>query len=324
MKTLPKHSAALFASTFLLLNIIGCSKKNTPAPVNTDDTKVIVVYNASNRAANYPTTGIVTDNSGNLYVADFAGSIIIKVSLAGVKTTLAGSGSIGSADGIGTSASFNLPTALAIDASENIYVADGANNRIRKITPGGVVTTIAGNGTAGSANGIGTAASFNFPQGIAVDNAGNIYVADTGNDLIRKITPDGMVSTLAGKVAKGSANGVGSQATFNIPQGLAIDSKGNLYVADAGNNLIREITPGGLVSVAKTVDNNGIQVTFDLPNALAFDQVDFLYITNAISGQIMKVDPKGLVSLVHATQAGIFKEGQHWRDSGIFFGGTSF
>ncbi|MDP6772479.1 MAG: Ig-like domain-containing protein, partial [Anaerolineales bacterium] len=155
--------------------------------------------------------------------------------------TLAGSGSIGSADGTGTAASFKYPEGLAVDFIGNVYVADTWNHLIRKITPAGVVTTLAGSGYEGSANGTGTAASFRLPSGIAVDGSGNVYVADHTNNRIRKITSAGVVTTLAGSGSEGSADGTGTAASFYYPAGVAVDGSGNVYVAGHGNHLIRKI-----------------------------------------------------------------------------------
>ena len=138
---------------------------------------------------------------------------------------------------------------MAVDSAGNVYVADTDNHTIRKITPSRVVRTLAGlAGSHGSADGTGSAARFNFPLGVAVDSAGNVYVADTDNYTIRKITPSGVVRTLAGLAGTGSADGTGSAARFNFPQGVAVDSAGNVYVADTSNHTIRKITPSGVVS----------------------------------------------------------------------------
>lgn len=187
-------------------------------------------------------TGVATDIAGNVYVADNGNNVIRKITTKGIVTTLAGSGTRGSSDGNGAAASFNQPQTLTLDAGGNIYVADRGNNLIRKITPDGAVTTIAGSGTAGSANGVGTAASFNSPAGIAIDASGNLYVGDSNNNVIRKITPNGTVSTLAGTGVAGAANGGLTAATFNNPQGVVVDAYGRVFVADTGNSLIRMIT----------------------------------------------------------------------------------
>ncbi|MGD1090033.1 MAG: serine/threonine-protein kinase, partial [Verrucomicrobiota bacterium] len=163
-------------------------------------------------------------------------------------STLAGQvGVAGYADGAGKQAQFRLPNNVAVDSANNVYVADTANNTIRKITPNGVVSTLAGvSGSHGSADGVGNEAQFWAPFGIAVDGAGNIYVADTGNNTIRKITSDGIVSTLAGLAGyAGNANGTGDAARFRNPWGVAVDSMGNVFVADMSNDTIRKITPTG-------------------------------------------------------------------------------
>ena len=206
--------------------------------------------------------GIAIDGSGNLYVADYGNDMIRKISPAGVVSTLAGTGATGADNGAGTAATFNLPEGVAVDAAGNVYVADNGNNIIRKITPGGIVSTLAGSGTVGSANGTGTNASFNSPFGIAVDASGNVYVADSGNNLIRKISAAGAVTTFAGSGKKGAGNASGTAASFNTPSGVAVDAAGNVYVADEDNNLIRKITNTGVVTtLAKThLSGTGISV----------------------------------------------------------------
>jgi len=176
-------------------------------------------------------------------------------------TTLAGSGAAGNADGTGAAATFSGPKGLAIDSSgTNLYVSTRNGNNIRRIVIAtGVVTTLAGStaGTAGSADGTGTAATFSNPGGLAIDSSGtNLYVAETSNHTIRRIViATGVVTTLAGTAGTpGSADGTGAAATFNVPEGLAIDSAGNLYVVDRRNNTIRKVTPAGVVTtVAGTV-----------------------------------------------------------------------
>ena len=199
--------------------------------------------------------GVATDSSGNVYVADSINSTIRKITLAGAVTTLAGlAGTGGSADGTGSAARFNFPIGVATDGSGNVYVGDLFNSTIRKITPAGAVTTLAGlAGSRGSADGTGSAARFASPQGVATDSSGNVYVADSDNNTIRKITPAGAVTTLAGLAgSRGSADGTGSAARFNLPRGVATDSSGNVYVADTFNNTIR-IGRAALADVA-TID----------------------------------------------------------------------
>ena len=184
-----------------------------------------------------------------------------KVTPAGVVTTLAGGvGVTGTNDGPGTEARFNYPEGVAVDGAGNVYVADTSNHTIRKVTPAGVVTTLAGTpGVSGTNNGTGTAAKFYYPFGLAVDTNGTVYVADTYNHVIRKITAAGAVTTFAGKMStSGSANGTSTTARFYYPVGMAVGSGGTLYVADYGNNFIRKITSSGTVStLAGTAGSSG-------------------------------------------------------------------
>ena len=186
---------------------------------------------------NFP-SGVALDAGGNVYVADFSNNLIRKITPEGLVSSLAGS-TEGFRDGSGTSAQFNSPIGVAVDAAGNVYVADSFNNRIRKITPEGLVSTLAGS-TVGFRDGAGTSAQFSYPIGVEVDAAGNVYVADYGNHLIRKITPEGLVSTLAGSTV-GFRDGSGTSAQFNGPTGVAVDAEGNVYVADESNHLIRRI-----------------------------------------------------------------------------------
>jgi sugar lactone lactonase YvrE len=179
-------------------------------------------------------SGVAVDDAGNVFVADTFNNSILKVTTDGMVTTLAGdsAGSSGSADGTGVAASFNGPQGVAVDEAGNIFVADSWNNTIRQITLAGVVTTLAGTaGASGSTDGAGAAARFNYPQSIVVDGTGNIFVADTGNNAIRKITPSGVVSTIVG--GPGSAGNFPGPLPASIlsPVGVAIDSStGKLYV----------------------------------------------------------------------------------------------
>jgi len=191
---------------------------------------------------------VAPDASGNVYVADYGLGAIRKVTPEGVVTTIAGLwGSPGSADGTGAAAQFLGPSGLVVLASGDIYVADQGNHTIRKIAPGGLVTTFAGTaGVQGSADGQGAAASFYHPFAIAVDSQGNLFVTDKDNKKIRKITPAGVVSTFAGSGAHGQSDGSGTAASFYYPSGIAIDSADNVYVTDAA--AIRKITPAGVVT----------------------------------------------------------------------------
>jgi alpha-tubulin suppressor-like RCC1 family protein len=308
------------------------------------------------RLAHIQPVGLAIDKTGHIYVA--GGSLshtIEKIAPSGEVTTVAGNyGQPGSSDGIGTSARFNHPEAVAVDAAGNIYVADRLNHAIRKISNGGVVSTLAGSpGVAGWADGIGGAARFSHPYSLAVDNSGNIYVGDVGNRAIRKInssgvvttfiasqiskypngdtiyfagpygltidgsgsvyfissavgsggvifksTNSGVVSTLAGAGEVGSSDGIGSTARFNFPQALAVDNLGNLFVSDSWNNTIRKISSGGAVTTIGGGDiyNYGLRdgvgrdSRFYYPVGIAADAVGMLYIADAYNRVIRRAE----------------------------------
>ena len=246
--------------------------------------------------------GLVVDNSGNVYVADTNNNLIRKIDSSGKVTTIAGTGSAGSADGIGTSASFDSPIGITLDSSGNIYVADYGNHLIRKIDSSGNVTTLAGSGSSGSSNGNGTSASFYNPIGIAVDSDGNVYVGDTGNNQIRKIDSSGNVTTLAGSESSGSEDGQGTSASFYKPYGIAVDNSGNIYVADAKNYRIRKIDSSGNVTTLAgsgsqgLVDGNSTTASFDLPRGIAVDGSGNVYVGDTSNHLIRKIDSSGNVT----------------------------
>jgi hypothetical protein len=249
---------------------------------------------------------VAVDSARNVYVADTGNETIRKITPGGVVTTLAGLvGTEGSADGTGSAAQFAGPESVAVDSAGNVYVADTGNDTIRKVTPGGVVTTLAGlAGSPGSADGTGSAARFNGPEGVAVDSAGNVYVADTGNDTIRKVTPCGVVTTLAGLAGtEGSADGTGSAAQFNGPEGVAVDSAGNVYVVDTGNDTIRKVTPGGVVTTLAglaggpgSADGPGSAARFNKPKGAAVDGAGNVSVADTENSTIRKVTPCGVVT----------------------------
>jgi len=224
---------------------------------------------------NYP-SGIAYDGIGNLYVADYYNSRIRKLVIAtGEVTTIAGNG-FGFNDGIGTAALFNGPTGIAYDAG-NLFIADYGNHRIRKIEIATVrVSTVAGRGQIGNTNGVGTAASFNYPNSITADGMGNLFVADYRNHRIRKIIESTRrVSTLAGSDS-GFSDGTGTLAQFSNPMGLAYDNAGNLLVADAFNHRIRQvnIATGEVTTAAGRLNGYqegvGVNASFSGPSSITF------------------------------------------------------
>ncbi len=250
--------------------------------------------------------GVTVDSAANVYVADALNQTIRKITSLGVVSTLAGlAGSSGSANGTGSDARFSLPLSVAVDSGGNVSVADQSNHIIRKITPAGVVRTLAGlAGSFGSADDAGGAARFRDPAGVVVDNAGNVYVADTYNSTIRRVTPAGLVITLAGMAGStGSFDDTGSDARFNFPQSLAIDSSGTLYVADSNNHVIRIVTSAGVVSTlaglagsSGSADGTGSAARFKQPSAVAVDSAGNAYVADFLNHTIRKITPAGVVS----------------------------
>ena len=248
-------------------------------------------------ASFYRPAGVTVDATGNVYVADEYNSMIRKISSSGVVTTLAGSGSLGSTNTIPGPVAFNFPTGVAVDVIGIVLVADQGNNLIRQVGPSGITTTFAGSGASGAMNGIIAVASFKVPIGVAVDPAGNVYVADAGNNMIRMINSAAVVSTLAGSGAKGSNNGTGTAASFNQPWGVAVDATGNVYVADAGNNQIRKISPLGVVTIlagsstgaAGSANGPGYAATFNYPTGVAVDAAGNIYVADQGNSMIRKI-----------------------------------
>ena len=253
-------------------------RKITPAGV------VTTLFNSSGSGSFMAgiVKGICVDLAGNVYVNGV--NKIIKLTQSGVESAFAGSYiGYGSNDGIGTFAKFYQPSGLCIDSVGNIYVADTNNHRIRKISPVGVVTTLAGS-NQGYADGIGTAAQFNSPNGVCIDSVGNVYVADTNNNRIRKITPAGLVTTLAGSL-DGYADGIGTAALFGyVTEGVCTDITGNVYVVDNGNGKVRKITPAGIVTTLAGsnqgyADGIGTAAQFLYPRGICMDANGNIYVS---------------------------------------------
>jgi serine/threonine protein kinase/DNA-binding beta-propeller fold protein YncE len=240
--------------------------------------------------------GIAVDSAGNLCVAEVANNTVRQVFASGQTITLAGLATEpGGADGTGIAAQFRNPWGIALDKAGNAYVTDMSNFTIRKITPQGKVSTLAGQaGSSGSGDGPGQFARFWDSHGIAADEAGNLYVADTGNDSIRKITPQGEVTTLAGLAASpGAVDGVGAMARFRNPEGIAVDKTGNVYVADTDNHAIRKIVPGGLVSTLQIAAADAPNPPFD-PSGITVAPDGAIFVADAVNNVIWKITGEGL------------------------------
>lgn len=257
--------------------------------------------NGTSSSFNLPTV-VTIDSFGNIFVVDRSNHKIRKITPTGDVTTFAGSGIAGSADGIGTVASFRYPDGAVFDSNDNLFISDQSNHKIRKITPDGTVTTFAGSGTIGSADGSGTAATFYYPAGMAVDANDNLLVADYGNNKIRKITPDGTVSTFAGTGVAGAAEGTVLTAQFNGATGVCVDSFGNVFVADYYNNKIRKIDNLGNVSTFAgsgaigSADGIGTAASFYYPAIVSVDSANNLYVTDEENHKIRKITTNGTVS----------------------------
>jgi sugar lactone lactonase YvrE len=259
-------------------------------------------------------SGMTCDTAGNLYVTDDV--TIRKITPAGNVFTVAGKANhSGTANGTGAAALFKTPMGIAADPASNLYVADRNSNTIRRITPTGKVSTLAGKagwfgtiGYPGSADGTGSAARFKSPEGVACDAAGNVYVTDWGNGTIRKITPDGLVTTLAGKAGThGHADGSGAAARFEGPSDIACDTAGNLYVIDGWT--IRKVTPAGVVTTLAgqadthgSVNGTGSAASFGLMSGIVCDSAGNLYVTD--NDTVRKITPTGVVSTL-AGKAGV-------------------
>ena len=293
---------AIIALAAMLL-LYSCSKSN-----NVNPTKVITIAT---------TPSILVADSVSLYAGSTTSDVF--------------------ANGPVLSATFSEPYSLASDASGNVYVADATDNMIRKITPAGIVSTFAGNGTAGYVDGNAAIAEFNLPINVAVDGAGNVYVTEITNHFIRKITPQGQVSTIAdgeygamtvdaagnlyacgnnviaelpakgvlqviaGSGIKGAQNGPAASATFNGPLGIAADTSGNLYVVDAGNNLIRKISKGQVTTIAGSgksgsADGPAASASFYGPKDIVLDPWGNIYVNDQSNWKIRKISSKGQVS----------------------------
>jgi len=272
----------------------------------------------ANAAQLYGPFSVAVDSSGNLYIADQFNQRIRMVDTSGNITTVAGDGTVGFAGdaGTATSAELNNPAGVAVDSAGNLYIADSSNNAIRKVS-GGKITTIVGS-TAGTPGfygdgGPGTQAQVSNPVAVALDAAGNLYIADAGNAAIRKLTPDGTISTFAGQggAGFGGDGGFANKAQFSNPTGLAFDSAGNLYVADSGNHRIRMIAPNNIITTVAGSSGNGFagdggaatKAKLNTPRGVSVDSARNLYIADTFNNRIRVVTPYGTIYTVAGSGA---------------------
>lgn len=284
-----------------------------PAGTVISSAAMLTVGGGGTTLAGYPYS-ITIDASNTLWVTVLPsiyssppsfGGLIQSVSLSGSVNTLAGSATPGSANGTGTAAQFNGPMGLTRDSAGDIYVADALNNVLRNTSSAGVVSTLAGGPSSGFVNGSGTAARFSDPRGVAVDNSGNIYVADRGNDAIRMVSPAGVVSTLAGSGLPGSTDGTGTAASFFNPEGIAVDAAGIVYVADTSNSILRRVTPTGVVTTLA----GGRAAGLTDPRGLAIDSSGNLIVADTGHNRIVRVTPSGVVTTLAGSGTSGFVNG---------------
>lgn len=308
-----KYFALLFVSIIFAVNAAGFLYAD--GIITTIAGNATVGYSGDGGPATsaqlYWPTGMAIDRIGDVYIADEGNNRVRKVSADGIISTVAGNGTPGYAGdgGIATSASLHAPTGVALDNSGNIYIADSLNHCIRKVSTEGLISTIAGNGSIGLSGdgGLATSAQLNTPSGVALDNSGNVYVADQNNNRIRKINTSGIISTVAG-ISSGYA-GDGYDATFaliNGPYGIALDSSGNLYIADENNNRIRRVNTSGIISTIAGDGTPGFSgdgfastsAQLYLPTGVAVDAPGNVYISDSINSRIRKIDASGIITTV--------------------------
>ena len=257
---------------------------------------------------------VAVDGSGNVYITDRDSHRVRKVAPSGIISTFAGTGMQGfdGDGGAATSARLQEPTGVAVDGSGNVYIAQGNNHRIRKVAPSGIISTFAGSGAFGFGGdgGSATSAQFTWPEGVAVDGSGNVYFATWGDARIRKVAPSGIISTFAGSSALGFGGdgGPAASAMLDSPRGVAVDSSGNVYIADRGNHRIRKVDPLGIISTFAGGGTDGIadgvSATSSMlryPRGVAVDGSGNVYIADTGNHRVRKVDSAGFISTIAGT-----------------------
>ena len=270
-----------------------------------------IISTATGAGLNQP-YGVVFDQSGNMYIASAGNNIVRKVTPAGVVSTYAGNGTSGYAGdgGPATSAELNYPIALAINASGDLFIADSSNNAVREVTPSGIISTVAGTGTSGYTGngGPATSAELSEPAGLLFDASGDLLIADSNNNVIRKVTPSGIISTIVGNHTSGYTGdgGPATSAELAAPYGMAFDAAGNLFFADASNNVIRKVTPSGVISTVVGTGTAGytgdgmsaLTAELHYPESVSFDTHGNMFIADTFNSAIREVSSLGVISTV--------------------------
>lgn len=322
MRATPKIKPHFVLAFFAIVILASC-KKNGHESGNaaTHEKKWVVTTVAGDLIPNYRDGAIANAEfkhpmdiavaaDGTLFIADLFNHRIRKIS-GGQVSTVAGFGIQDTTNGTGTGAGYGFPSRLITDAQGNIFTLDAADARVRKITPAGVVSTYAGTVQRGYAEGPALSAKFGQSFGIVMDANGNLYIADSDNHRVRKITQQGIVSTIAGSDTAGFTNGDVSKARFFFPQGCVLDKEGNLFVAD--QNRIRKITPSGVVSTfvgteaTGFADGDASQATFSLIEDMVIDEQSNLYVTD--ENRIRKITPQGIVTTIAGSVQG-YRDGE--------------
>jgi len=260
-------------------------------------------------------TGVTFDADGALIITDRYNHHVRKITCDGKVSTLAGSGTEGFKDGVAGEAQFCEPSGVAVAGDGSVVVVDTGNARIRRISPEGLVSTLAGSGEEGFKDGPAAEAQFSMPSGVAIAKDGSVVVVDTCNARIRKISPEGLVSTLAGSGEEGFKDGAAAEAQFNYPGGVAFDGEGNLFVIDPANARIRKVSPDGQVStlagcgLAGFNDGPAAEAEFKFPQSVAVDGDGCLVIVDLGNHRIRKISPDGRVRTLAGTGVEGFADG---------------